>query len=308
MKTKLLIHHPRAARRRRDRRPGGDRAGHTTDHRHRRRPDLRRARRARRRDERRLARQGHLPRPHGQAAQGRVRSRRPDPRLVPHRPRPRRRRERQRPRDAEGARLPGWRLRHPHRYRAPRARGRRLMRRGLLAILLVGGGVAAGTGGVAASGAFAEDEPIQVITVESAAPASGRAPATSELAVEDGIPRAAAQRLASPRRSGHPVARCRSSATTASTRSRYASAAAITSRSSSMTPSRWSASTATTEISVRSPRRRTAQADRGAVEIQCRGLRRQSARARRNGAARLTTERPRIDLRCAGALRDRAMG
>ena len=70
------------------------------------------------------------------------------------------------------------------------------MRRGLLAILLVGGGVAAGIGGVAASGAFAEDEPIQVITVDSAEPASGRAPATSELAVEDGIPRAAAQRLA----------------------------------------------------------------------------------------------------------------
>lgn len=70
------------------------------------------------------------------------------------------------------------------------------MRRGLLATLLVAAGLAAGVGGVAAFGAFAEDEPVEVITVESAEPASGRASAPSELAVEDGIPRADAERLA----------------------------------------------------------------------------------------------------------------
>ena len=69
------------------------------------------------------------------------------------------------------------------------------MRRGLLAGLLVAGGLAAGAAGLAASGALAEDEPVDVITIESPAPAPGGARG-AELVVEDGIPRADAERLA----------------------------------------------------------------------------------------------------------------
>ena len=46
---------------------------------------------------------------------------------------------------------------------------------------------------------------------------------------------------------------------------------------------------------------RVAQADRGAVEIRCRSLRRRSARARRDGALRLTTG-PVSTFGAAGAL------
>jgi len=69
------------------------------------------------------------------------------------------------------------------------------MRRGPLAGLLVAGGIAVGAGGVVVSGAFADDKPVEIVTIESPAPAGGTASA-NEIVVEDGIPRADARRLA----------------------------------------------------------------------------------------------------------------
>ena len=118
------------------------------------------------------------------------------------------------------------------RPRAPRARGRRLMRRALIIGVLVAAGAGVGAGTVLASGALGEDAPVEVITVPSptrpARPPAGSSSRTASRApTPSGCPRRRSPRC--------PAPRSPRSATTASTRSRCATARAATSSCCSTT-------------------------------------------------------------------------